>query len=255
MKYIIFVGLIFSLFLAGCSNTKSNFEMVLPSPDSRINLYFNLNDGKPFYLVYHLDEIIVGWSQLGFSTGEIDFTRDLFKCKNSQIENQQVNENKTIPRFLKGRKYNQKIICLAVSSNPGLICRIEFRAYDEAVLFRYIISGLHDEADRFIELTELNLQSGETNWMISMDSLKIEMARMVSGDSIILPVTFENNGIERWRVSQFDMSGNQLAYLEKQPGEKSDFYFRPGGTRFKKREKEDIIQTPWRVIQFLSNGE
>ncbi len=52
--------------LVSCSKPKENYEVVIPSPNGSLHLHFNLYKGEPYYLVYLDDEIVVGWSLIGF---------------------------------------------------------------------------------------------------------------------------------------------------------------------------------------------
>lgn len=141
----------------------------MPSPDAQNHLYFNLNNGEPWYLFYHKSEIIVDWSLLGvILDDQTNFTEGLSYIKS---ESRAVRAGDTLTlkdETLLASPYNEMIVFLINAENPELHFKIIFRAYNEGFAIAYDFYST--EGDSLIHIateeTEFNLYDKLLKWVL-----------------------------------------------------------------------------------------
>jgi hypothetical protein len=170
-KSVLFFLLII-LLLISCNQIKTSTELALPSPDAQNHLYFNLNNGEPWYLFYRKSEIIVDWSLLGVVLDDqTNFTEDLSYIKS---ESRSVTTGDTL--ILKDESfmvspYNEMIVFLNKVENPEHHFKIIFRAYNNGFAFGYDFEKKDNDGMINIasEETEFNLYDKSTKWEAKTD--------------------------------------------------------------------------------------
>lgn len=135
------------------------------SPDGRLRLVFTLTaDGAPTYAIFARDEAVVLNSQLGLTTNRVDSSSPDW-TGGLKIEAVQRNQADTTWRPVWGERaeipdrYNAMSVVLRHTAADRGPLRIEVRAYDEGIAFRYAFP--EDAKTRVIDLageqTEFNV--------------------------------------------------------------------------------------------------
>jgi alpha-glucosidase len=179
MKDILFIFTIITLILIGCSDTNEKASvratvtaegaLKLSAPDGKNVVQFMLVDGEPMYKVSRSGEDIIGLSKMGFT----------FKEKNSSLGRLELvaadtSSTDDIWQQVWGEKqeirnhFNRLTIELRETNSPHRNFKIEFRAFDDGIAFRYQYPQ-HGETDLVImdELTEFNLANDGQAWWIA----------------------------------------------------------------------------------------
>jgi hypothetical protein len=171
----------------------------MPSPDLKSHLYFNLNRGEPWYLVFHNGEIIVDWSLLGLITKDnTKFTEGLVFIKStsgSDIQNQQIRLKEG--SLLDG-PFNELVIYLGKAEQKQVVFKIIFRAYNKGIAIAYDFET-HDTTiliNLSSEETQFNLYDKSVQWNLSekSDTLWNDLQSL---EKIDFPAVFvSSNGFE-----------------------------------------------------------
>jgi alpha-glucosidase len=205
VKKIVFSLLMVLPLLQSCNNPVNTAQLVLPSPNAAIHLYFNLNKGEPYYMVYFKNKMVIDWSLLGvLLKDEINFTSGLQLLNASSIS---VNSDEVMEmagELSIRKKFNELVISLSKPSQPQQILNIIFRAFDDGVAISYQFdkNSISDTVFIVLDETQLDLAGNEAEWMVlnKTDSIINEMsvekemdfdfpACFISADSLILAVT------------------------------------------------------------------
>jgi alpha-glucosidase len=176
IKRLIFI--IATLSLTGCSvtnekasvratvNAEGNLE--LSSPDGKNVVQFILTDGKPMYKVSRSGEDIIEPSRMGFTFKNNDGTLhqlELIAADTSSTDEtwQQVwGEKQEIHNH-----FNRLTIDLRETNRPHRNLKMEFRAFDDGIAFRYIYPQQGETGLVIMdELTEFNLAGDGQAWWI-----------------------------------------------------------------------------------------
>lgn len=255
---ILLLPLIFS-----CNKLKDSFEAIVPSPDSKIHVYFNLNKGEPYYLVYYKKEIVIGWSSLGFILKDNDSLIDGFVV--TARKTRSVNETGDTVLgeiFSFNNKYNELVISLQEKDVLGRKFDIVFRVFNNGIGFRYVFpeqEGL-TKVEIVSEETEFKLGSDGIAWWIPADSIGDEhLYRSTSVKEIEMvntPVTFDlKNGL---CVSIHETNLTDYARMtlkrDKEDELEFDCYLVPFSDGIKVKTKTPF-KTPWRIIQIMNDPE
>lgn len=183
------------LLLCSCSKSKDSYEAYLPSPDSRIHIYFNHNKGEPYYLVYYRNEIIIDWSLLGFTLSDNISLTDNLMITNTKSKSEKYRENEpdmdTIT--IKG-DYNEMTIGFEKVNNPKLGFDLVLRSYNKGIAFRYIFKGEGTEKVSSIlsEETQFNLNVNIFNWTLAQDTSDLPVTFIADKRfSVIIDETIE----------------------------------------------------------------
>ena len=190
----ILLSLILVLVLSSCRNSNKSFETILPSPDTKTHLYFNLNDGEPYYLVYYNNDILVDWSLLGFIVDDtISFHEGL---QVNSVESRSASQSKEdfFPDFdAQLETYNEITVYLSKIGYSDIHLSIVLRVYNDVVAYKYLSNHIKDVI-QVKEITEFDLPNNlfriaETKNRVLTDSslstLSIDVA-----DTLNIPSTF-----------------------------------------------------------------
>ncbi len=188
--------------LVSCSKPKGNYEVVIPSPNGSLHLHFNLYKGEPYYLVYLDDEIVVGWSLIGFRNDDHETLQENMLA----IEVGPIKGNDDIALFLEGEKYNSLKVHLQKQGNSEIGYDVVFLIYNETVVFWYEYDpDLKKRIANLKENTELDLNMKNQEWQL-IDTIP-------KTDTLFLPVSFKSDmGIEL-NLSEINSKGTIKSYL------------------------------------------
>lgn len=241
---LLFIPLFFS-----CNPHKNNFELVVPSPDLKNHIYFNLNDGEPWYLFFVNNDIIIDWSPLGVAI------KDQVKFSEGLVFEKSVSTSVPVEDeilFAKGSilrsPYNEMIVFLTKPEEPETKFLVLLRSYNSgfAIGYDFLPAGKNGSIP-LTDLTGLNLYSKSVSWTLenrqTSDSAIISSQRE---DSILLPCSFISGlgyRVELNEPEESDYSGYKLFQPDSQEPE---FKFLPG------IEKNQFIQfMPGKVMYKL----
>jgi len=227
------------LILFSCNKAKDNFEAYLPSPDSRIHIYFNHNKGEPYYLTYYRDEIITYWSLLGFKLSNNISLIDNLEITNTKSRSVKYSESLVDSESLsiKG-DFNEMTICFEKKNNPDIAFNLILRVYNEGIAFRYIFtSELNENTVHLVsEETEFNLYASSFNWTIAQDTFN-------------LPVSFFGDDKFLVTITESSESGYPHIKLKSESSDYTKFkcslYRNPNSNPLK---IDAGLKSPWRII-------
>ena len=172
-------------------------QVVVSSPDGKYRFELLLEDSKPYYTTYFNNKIIVGKSAMGFIL-EGDQKKAL-QVAIAHVEESRVNSN-WIPVYGERSSYpdqhSQALVSFSTPdhSDPGF--RLNVRAYNEGVAFRYEFGG-SGLATIKTELTEFTLPGDSHLWVSS--NAQSEIKKMKIGE-------LSNSPIERPLLAQLNDS-------------------------------------------------
>jgi hypothetical protein len=168
MKYHL-LKVIAIVFLFSCSK-ENDIVLTSESPNKSIKVNFNLNeDGRPFYLVYFSNKVIVDTSYMSFEFTDSKALKDSFKIlkttENSFNETWQMPWGEQLDVV---NNYNELKIELEETSELNRKFNIVFKVYDDGLGFRYEFPEQEGWSEALIkdEHTEFNLtEDYKTFWI------------------------------------------------------------------------------------------
>lgn len=246
-----------------CNKTINNFQLVIPSPDSQIHVYFSLNNGEPYYLVYYKDQIIIDWSLLGFVLkDQVNLTKGLNIIKTesrSTTSNDTLISNET---SLLSDGFNEMTLYFEKSGPEMDQLAIVLRAYKNGIAFCYFFPGKFpgDKLTILTEETQLDIYDDKYR-LLKRDSILIgienkETIEKNYNEGINLPANFISGEGICISVSETELSGYPKMKLVRRRPDKQSFSF-----QLAKSEPDDYfsfsrnLKTPWRIIMINSNVE
>jgi alpha-glucosidase len=184
------LGFVFLLVMVGlmsCHKARDNYNAAIPSPNSKLELHFNLYDGEPYYLVYAGDDIVVDWSWMGFTGDAPGSFREEMKVSRT-VTGAGTEEDGL--QLLSGEQFNRLKVYLHKKDNQEPAFAIVFCVYDECLVFWYELYGaMNGELPDLKESSELDLHSSSQAWSL-IDTLAMN-------DTLMLPVSFlSDKGIQ-----------------------------------------------------------
>ena len=239
------------MLLTGCVPADHSLERVLPSPGSNMSLYFNLNNGDPYYLVYHEDDIVIDWSQMGFSLNN-KMSRENFSICNTNTDSIPDNDTEILSAVFGEAIFNKMEICLNNGFYPGLHMMLQFRIYNSGIAFRYVLNQKEMVFKNFSDETEFELRTDHLKWDYHRDTLFREINSMQPGDSLLLPAMFRSNTGKTVHVLSMGLQKvNGSNFLVPYDLSKGEFRFRD--SFHGNNDNTSGIITPWRIIVIKSN--
>jgi hypothetical protein len=257
MKRLVVLYLIIVPLFYSCNRPKSNFELVLPSPDSRIHIYFNLDNGEPYYLVYYKNEIIIDWSLLGVTLkDQIKLTEGLFVVENKAHSN---SSNDLL--IVKGGlpltdNFNEMTVFFEKKSLAKEPFVIVFRAYNDGIAICYSFPENESADQVFIisEETQFDLYGNDSVWRISESIKPGGDSKYLPEPGIIenldLPVNFISAHGLMISISETEVSGYPEMKLRKRTSDSPQYTvqsdeLKPSGFI----TIDSGVKTPWRTIR------
>jgi len=233
------------ILLISCSGPNTEFEAVIPSPDSKINLYLNLNDGEPYYLVYYRDLIVLDWSQMGFSLDDsVSFYDQLgIEEKRTTSSNIVVNQDADFPFF---DRYNELKLKLRTANRQKFW--IQLRTFDGGIAFRYQFD-IADMPDQFkyTDRTEIDLYATENrNWKYYSE----QEFQAAIPDTINLPSAFQLNDELIVKVEEYSEDSSLSGYLVRRDPALNEFRIWSDQNPLQRDDDSySGLFTPWRIIR------
>jgi len=243
---------VFISILSSCRESKNNFETIVPSPDVKTHLYFTLNNGEPYYLIYFKNNILVDWSNMGFIVDTSNFSeRLIIKSKETSTGKHEIEDVLSIVEAQLGQ-YNEIIIHLGKSSVDDIQMSVVFRVYNNAVAYKYFLNGLKDQS-LVKEIIELNLYPGVFSevYNISMphDSMVKTLSPIHNIEYLDLPATFGSKNGYELTFSRSTSKVDSIFKLRRMVSDKSEYQI----------ENEPVLsnsssyETEWKII-YISNN-
>jgi len=251
------LSIILALFLFSCRNSNSNFETILPSPDSKTHLYFNLNDGEPYYLVYCDNDILIDWSMLGFIIDDtINFYEGLLV---NNVESRSVLQSKE--DFFSGfnvqlETYNEITVFLDKIDCIDIQLSIVLRVYNDAVAYKYIFSHIYGNR-QVKEITELDLYNDLFNKVeikntIPNDS-SIFLFPIEEVDTLILPSAFVSD--KTYKIDYLQSVSQDypsMKLVRRTPG-RTEYRLIYDKADEQKVSLDSGFESPWRIVYITNN--
>ena len=155
----------------------ANEAATVGSPDGRLVVTLDVQDGQPFYCVVYDGLTAVGPSLLGLKTNEQDLTRD-FSIK--AVETSRIDEQYSLNRSKKSQVHyvaNRLLATLATSRDQQL--QVEFRVSDNDVAFRYLLpkQGETGAVRVTSEATSFSFPDGTTTFLTPQSDAMIGWKR------------------------------------------------------------------------------
>ncbi len=248
------------LLFSSCQNSYNNFETILPSPDSKKHLYFNLNEGEPYYLLYFEDHILVDWSKLGFLIDDtIKLNEGLLK-KNIETRTSSFSEEYALPKGIELdlATFNEMTITLDKQDYPGIQVSLVMRIYDNAVVFKYNLN--FKGGNRTVqEITELDFYKNlfrevEIEKITINEISKIELP-IEEVDTLFLPTTFISN--ESYKLEYLESVSPDYPKMKllKRTPDKAEFQMKYADDSVEKINVKTGFETPWRIVYITAYNE
>jgi alpha-glucosidase len=242
-----------------CKNSVNTTQLVLPSPDSRIHVYFNLNNGEPYYLVYFKDRMVVDWSLMGISINDqVKFTEGL-----SIIDTRSRSVSSGVVLEMAGgvsiqENYNELVICLQKQTLSPIVIEIVLRAYNEGVGISYNFEINPADTNFFVvDETQIDLTGDDSDWrvIIKTDSISTKL-KIATGLDYPLPVAFESADEFTLMISEIGTSGYPVRILEKRSDAAPEFRIKQSPVRYSEVASLDRkINTPWQFFLIFENDK
>jgi alpha-glucosidase len=239
-----------------CQQSKKSMELVLPSPDSKVHLYFNLNNGEPYYLVYFNKDIIIDWSLMGFIVVErVNLTEGLGikKTESKSIHSVEAKGVNNSSQF--SENYNELSIFLQKENDPTKQFIILFRAYNNGIAFTYLFPENEEPGTVSLvsEETQFDLYGTNSNWkpILENDSLgKIsQTAENFNNEISELPTAFISSNKIRVTFSEILAKGCEPAKLQRRTVDKPEYKVRfRNDISTNGIELERSLYSSWRLI-------
>ena len=171
VKKIFLLGLACAMFMFACEKNISTASVSSPNGTNEISFHLT-EDGTPFYLVKHNNNVVIDSSSMGFEFKEQAALKSGLKISGTQSNT--FDETWEMP-WGEQRKvrnhYNELIVSLEETTAPNRKINVHFKAYDDGIGFRY--EFLEQEGvDSLVimdEHTEFQLTGDHTAWWIPGD--------------------------------------------------------------------------------------
>ena len=155
----------------------ANDAATVGSPDGRLVVTLDVQDGQPVYCVAYDGLTAVGPSLLGLKTNVQDLTRD-FSIK--AVETSRIDEQYSLDRSKKSQVHyvaNRLLATLATSRDQQL--QVEFRVSDNDVAFRYLLpkQGETGAVRVTSEATSFSFPDGTTTFLTPQSDAMIGWKR------------------------------------------------------------------------------
>ncbi|MCB2220812.1 MAG: glycoside hydrolase family 97 N-terminal domain-containing protein [Bacteroidetes bacterium] len=223
-----------------CQGPEMNYQVIIPSPNQELRLYFAINEGEAYYLI-RKSEIIIGWSRLGLILNETKQHPLVYHQSTSTrqgITNGVGKDFDPVRDF--PEPYNETEIEL-LSSSGDFQYYLQFRVSGNGVAFRYKIPGAKHE--KVTEITRFVLHPNNENWhqVIPMDST---ITALDDQSQIALPVVFQADKQVTVKISEWpplsDPNNLIAVSSEKDTYQIKNSHFIP---------TDDLLYSAWHIIR------
>lgn len=251
------LSILLVLFFSSCRNSNKNFEKILPSPDSKKHLYFNLNNGEPYYLLYFENHILIDWSMLGFVIDDtIKFNEGLL-VDNVVSRTSTQREEDLFPDAGTGLSvFNEMTIYLDKEGCSDIQLSVILRIYDNAVAFKYIFNHLPGER-KAKEITELDLHNNIFNKALisntDLNEASFFELPLEDIDTLGFPATFISE--EAFELEYMESISNKYPSMEliRRTPDRAEFKMIYSNDKIQNVQINKNFETPWRIIYITNN--
>lgn len=245
MYRLVFSIVLFIVILASCTKPRNNYDVVIPSPNGQLHLHFNLHNGEPYYLVYLDDDIVVGWSLLGFvNDGSETLQENMLAMQVGPLKN-----DDEISQLASGEKYNSLKVHLQKQGDSEMGYDVVFLIYDEAIIYWYEYNPeLENLVTNLKENTEFDLHVKNQEWSL-IDTVQMS-------DTLLLPVSFKSDlGIDL-KFLEMNSSRILVSYLLQREENIPEFYIKtlPKENDSQLENQESKIKTNKKSIHISRNN-
>ena len=257
MIRVLLLSMLLVLFFSSCRNSNSNFETILPSPDSKKHLYFNLNDGEPYYLLYYKNQILIDWSMLGFIVDDtINFNEGLL-FDNVVSRTSVHSDSDLFPEIEANLEtFNEMTVYLNKVDLKDIQLSIVLRIYNNAVAFKYIFN--HLKKNRLAkEMTELDLYNNFFKKVEIRHTMQNEIGiselPVEDIDTLIMPATFVSK--DTFKIDYLESLSQDYPRMKlvRRTSDKAEFQMRYTDGYVQNIKIKSGFETPWRII-FITNN-
>jgi alpha-glucosidase len=253
LNSIIIFTITFSLLFSSCSENVI-VKHQTNSPDGKIELFTELQNGQLNYQVLFKQKAVLNSSALGLVFKEDSTLFHNLRIKNIQDKSIEDNWEQVWgeQRYIEN-KYNETCITLEDEQKRS-IC-VAFRIYNDGLAFRYIIPKQENLDSLFIkdELSEFTFSDDLNTWFIPANYESYEMLyqhkKLSEVESANTPITFENNDRNIFvSIHEANLSNYAGMTLKKSKDLtlEADLVPWPDGIKVKTKTP---IESPWRSIQ------
>jgi alpha-glucosidase len=234
LRNLLFI-LIIALFSFACSKNNSNYKAVIPSPNAKLHIYFELNNGEPYYMVYFQNEVVVNWSSIGLITNTDSLTHNLSLINTrTGISSEEIDQGLSA-FFDEEPDYNDMLFTLTKTGEQEKNIEILFRAYNDGIAFRYINTTGNNVENRTL--------------LEEASSIRIPQSHLHLTDTLYCPSQISmTNGITIEFLSQIMRSYPEGIYiLDSKDPLKYNLIFENKNDEIRMDEQ---FLSPWRVLRF-----
>ncbi|MCD4735249.1 MAG: glycoside hydrolase family 97 protein [Bacteroidales bacterium] len=246
-------GILFS-----CKNSSEKM-FTLPSPDLKIHLYFTVEDGEPYYQVYHRNELVVEWSALGFVFEGNDTLKYNLSIEDTETGTYSERWKPAWGQFSHYKnQYNFFKVILKEDNGSERKFGIEFRAFNDGIAFRYNFteSGFPDSVKILSELTEFDLPVKGTAWWIPSDFESYEHLYRTTPinelDAAGTPATFKLEDGTYLSIHEANLTNYAGMTVKNTQGNNLTCNLVPWPDGIKVKTKAPF-NTPWRTIHIVDH--
>jgi len=254
LNFVILLGFCFT----SCGN-RSN-RAVVNSPDSKISLVFELENGIPSYTIFRNKNTIIENSHLGFILKKLPALDSNFKIISQKISTFDETWEQAWGEVRKIRNnYNELLVELEQKDSLKRRLNIVFRVFNDGIGFRYEIPQQENLNEFAImdELTEFNLAGNHSAWWIpAYQKERYEYlynnTPVNEMDTVHTPVTMKSaEGLYlSFHEAALTDYASMVIFNHKENSLKCDLVPWSDGTRVYTKTP---MKTPWRTIQIAEN--
>jgi len=233
-----------SVLITGCKKFDSRATAIVPSPEFQVHLYFKLFEGKPFYLVYYNDDVLIDWSALGLQPENgPDLSQNLKLIAKENGSGHSGDSNKHWMDVLAGKAYNSLELDLRSEIDSQVGYNIIFRTFDHGIAFRYELNEVPDDMriSNNSECSEIDLND-DYSWNILSKNDSV-------GDGVYeLPAILNSENGHEVQIDEIITNPFPGMKLKR----RSDINHEYIVTSEKNDTESDVsaLTTPWRIILF-----
>jgi len=195
--------LLFLPSLFACNRHKNDCEIVVPSPDMKYHVYFNLNEGEPWYLFFLEKDIVIDWSLLGVEfTDHTKFSQGLNVVRTYARSVSSEDEILFAQGSILRSPFNEMVVELKKPENPGIVFKIILRAYNMGFAIGYEFEPISKTPAILEENTEINFYSKSTTWEAIMQDTTGTPVTTSLNENFPVPCVFQSDKGFRVEVNQ-----------------------------------------------------
>jgi len=238
-------NLFFSLILIylgfACSRSTTNYKATIPSPNAKVHIYFELNNGEPYYMMYFKNEVMIDWSPLGLITEHDSLINEFYlvEAKSKLTDVPEISDMNQY--FNQSDQFNEMLFLLERNTLESGKIGILLRAYDDGISYRYLLFS-EDEKNEIRILSEESAFGFTLSEGLLRDTL-LNPTLISMGHGIDINIT----GLVSEDYPDFVLVKDQKDQLQ------YNIYLNNNSEEFYYLRKP--YYSPWRILQFTMYEE